>query len=332
MGLFGKGFLSVSVLRISTGATLDELASAMADRIYTNAGESSQSGWGSIEDGIESGERTPSSVPFSPTAPRVEDGRHGFSMLGARFYYDVTNKSILDRLGKQSDWRLFSDRFGVDLLVVADQNGDGHTVLVASRKRDEVDGLIRPALREVVESVDSTGLIKSIAIAEEHDPDFFLWLLHRSFNRISPADDIVLNAIDRVQAHQQSGWVTNFTQGTSPDREDLLVNISKQADFGKLKVGLDHAVDPEGHFEVLLERDGGFSAYRACEYEEENLNKLPPDLLGRRIVEDLWYVVLPKMRDVYNDDKVWRDKTRGDFIVWARTELEMRYGGGTPAT
>jgi hypothetical protein len=179
-------------------------------------------------------------------------------------------------------------------------------------------------MNDVFASLPGGGklLLKQLPITEEPDPDFFLWLFYKHHKGVRLAEDVTLGDIDQMQTRGGSvGWRSNYTRGASGERQEILVHVAKADSFGPAKLSLNHLSAPQGFFEVKLELDGGFTIYRASEYEDEDLNSMPPAERGRHMIEDLWQIILPKVRNAYHSDAEWRGTRRDEFVEYARSTL-----------
>ncbi|WP_377449653.1 hypothetical protein [Rhodococcoides fascians] len=326
MGVFSRGTLSVCVFRISTDESLAHLRKRTVSHLYTNNGDKPGRGWGAQTDNGELASLASSAVAIDPGVPGLGVNHNDYQTLSMRLYFDQANPSVRRRLGSDAHWTVYHDRIGIDVLVT-DDAGDGEfTVLASTRTPRHLSEFLKPAITDLLGATKgSDGYTKNIRIDEELDPDLFLWLIHRNHTGQHVADDVKLAAIEGAESRQTAiGWRSRYSGGATADRGDLLANIAKHAEFGPAKVELYHSGSPEGFFKLKLEHDGGFIMYRATEYDDDDLTKsLSPEALGKRQVEDVWQIIMPKVRAAYAGDSDWRATRRDEFVEHAKSELRQ---------
>lgn len=323
MGVFSRGTLPVCVFRVSTDGSLADLRQAAANSLYTNDRDKPGRGWGALTGDAELSAQTSSSASIVPGVPSLGTNHNELETLSMRLYFDQANLAVRRRLGPDPHWTSYHDRIGVDVLITDDVDDGEFTVIATTRTPNHVKDFLTPAIEDLLASDDGNdGYIKPLRLDEQLDPDLFLWLLHRDHKVLQIADDVALSSIDKAESRYAIGWRSQYSGGATAERGDLLANVAKSAEFGPAKVELFHYGNPEGYFVLKLERDGGFSMYRATEYDDKDLARaLTPEALGKRQVEDVWQILLPKIRTAHANDAAWRETVRDEFIEYAKSEL-----------
>lgn len=323
MGVFSRGTLAVSVFRVSTDYSLPHLRRLAANSLYSNEGDSPGRGWGAISGNSDLTAQMSSAVPIKPGTPALGANHNEFETLSMRLYFDQANPSLRRRLGKDAHWTQYCDRVGVDVLITNDVDEGEYTVVATTRTPAHVKQFLKPAIEDLLAVEDGNdGYIKPITIGEQFDPDLFLWLIHRDHTGLPVSSDVALASIEDTESKYLSGWRSRFSGGATADRGDLLANIAKSSEFGPAKVELFHVGKPEGYFVLKLEFDGGFSMYRATKYDDKDIaSALTLEALGRRQVEDVWQVLLPKVRAAHSNDTAWRQTVRDEFVEYAKSVL-----------
>lgn len=313
----------MSVFRISTDASLSDIRAAASNSLYTNENDTPGKGWGELSSDPDLSAQTSSAAPINPGVPAIGINHNKFETLSMRLYFDQANPVVRRRLGPDAEWTAYHDRIGVDVLVTDDVGQGAFTVLATTRTPNHMRYFVKPAVEDLPPSVDGVdGTVKPIRLDEQLDPDLFLWLLHRDHAVLPIADDLALSSIENAESRYPIGWRSKYSGGATAERGDLLANVAKSAQFGPAKVELFHHSDPTGYFVLKLEHDGGFSMYRSTEYDDKDVARsLTPEDLGRRLVEDAWQILLPKLRNAYASDNAWRETTRDEFREYARAEL-----------
>lgn len=320
MGVFSRGTLSVHALRLSTDLSLARLSTVAAKALYKNTADKPGQGWGGLSDDGELGSRASSSINIDPGRPSLGENHNGFATLALRLYFDEVSRALIRRRRVDDHWTAYHERVAVDMLITEDRGVGEYTVLAATRKEDQLKQQVVPALEGLIAD-ESTGSLKPISINEELDPDLFLWLIAKQHYNEKISDDLALAGIDRAESRLVS-WRSSYSGGASADRGDVLANVAKGAQFGPAKVDLYHFDDPSGYFVMKLELDGGFLMYRQTEYDDKDIKQaLSPEALGKRQVEDVWQVILPKIRSAYAADTDWRSTRREEFVQYAKAEL-----------
>lgn len=324
MGVFSRGTLAVCAFRVSTDKSLAEIRKVATSSLYTNDRDKPGRGWGAQTDGGELSASASSAVTIDPGLPSLGMNHNELETLSMRLYFDQVNRVVKSRLGSDAFWTSYHDRIGVDVLITDDSGEGEFTVLASTRTPRHLADFLKPAITDLLVSQDGNdGYTKTIRIDEEMDPDLFLWLIHRDHSSQRVADDVALAAIEGAESHYKGiGWRSRYSGGANSARGDLLANVAKLADFGPAKVELYHYGNPEGYFKVKLELDGGFSMYRATAYDDDDIAKaLTPEALGKRQVEDVWQILLPKIRAAHAGDAAWSATVRDEFVEYAKSEL-----------
>lgn len=323
MGVFSRGTLPVSVFRVSTDASLGDIREAAVNSLYTNDRDKPGMGWGDQSGDAELTAQTSAAAPIDPGIPSLGLNHNEHETLAMRLYFDQAIPAVRKRLGPNEHWTKYHDRVGIDVLVTNDAGEGEFTVLATSRTETHMRESLKPAIEALLSSEDGNdGYIKPIRVDEALDPDLFLWLLHRDHAVLPVAEDVVLSSIEKAESRYSIGWRSKYSGGATAERGDLLANVAKSAEFGPAKVELFHHGNPEGYFVLKLEHDGGFSMYRATEYDDKDVARaLTPEMLGRRQVEDVWQILLPKIRAAHANDAEWRATVRAEFVEYAKATL-----------
>ena len=165
------------------------------------------------------------------------------------------------------------------------------------------------------------GQVDSASITEELDADFFLWLLYRLDGGGHVHAGLSISEIMAINSKNLLGR-SRFNDGAGPDRPDMMVLVAGgSGQFGPAKVALTHTKAPPGYFELELHQDAGFVVLRDSSYDDEDLADMPKEELGRRMVEDVWQVVLPTLRFAYKDDTDWFDTERDAFKARCKSSV-----------
>lgn len=324
MGVFSRGSLAICVFRLSTEQSLGEIRKAASSSLYTNDRDKPGRGWGAITSDGELAGLASSAVPIDPGLPTLGFNHNEVETLSMRLYFDLPNRAVRRLLGSDAHWSRYHDRVGIDVLITDDAGEGEFTVLASTRNPRHIADFLKPAITDLPGSGDGNATYtKPIRIDEELDPDLFLWLIYRDHTSTRLTDDLVVASIDGAESrHPSLSWRSQYSGGASSARGDLLANVAKLAKFGPAKVELYHSGKPEGFFKLKLELDGGFWMYRSTEYDDKDIAKsLSPEALGKRQVEDVWQIILPKIRAAYAADGDWQSTHRDEFVQYAKSEL-----------
>lgn len=324
MGLFTGGSLSVTVRRLTgPGCSLDRVAKAMNSRPYPVKPSQLSSGWGSMADDPIYAEKSAVRAQFGGSTPAQTTNHNGTPCLRARFYYDYIDLKLRGRLaGEGVPWTAYSERAAFDCIFLDEGEPEELTVLVSTRKSDEVPRNVEKALLDIATAGADPLAIERPTVLQEYSSDFFVWLLYKSDHGNVIGDDVTIAEMNAVKT-DRSGKRSAYSNGATLDREELLAQVARnQAQFGPAKVGANHKTEPRGYFEFELFHDGGFSVIRKNSiYRDPLLLELKASEAGQRMVEDVWQEILPKVRRYYRSDSDWRSIDRDQFIVECKDAL-----------
>ncbi|MDV6271120.1 hypothetical protein [Rhodococcus globerulus] len=224
--------------------------------------------------------------------------------------------------GTQSDWRDFHQREAFDVVIFDGGESGEHSVLVSAREDRLIKPVIIPALTALVTEADPDATVSTDFMPEALDSDFYLWLLY--FHKyesglLSAAVKITdINEIESSDRQRRSG---KFGAGAGADRIELLALIAKdQAKFGPAKFSVRYEEGIEADLDLHVFPDGGYSVFKTSEYKDHR--SIPGNMLGHKLVEDVFELVLPSIRSLYNHDSDWRTGTREEFIRRSKSELD----------
>ncbi|WP_241473177.1 hypothetical protein [Mycolicibacterium neoaurum] len=321
MGLLTKGQINVSVLRLQVGdAELNNLAET-AQRYQTS--DKPSVGWGQLSDDPAQAQRASLRTSFTSVVPTTTANQHGTKTLPMRLYYEEPNTRLRKLFGEIADRREYTERFGVDVLLL-DQNEPGAlTALVSTTKSNDIKYHVKPALEALVpDGSTGTGLVTDYANTDELDPDIFLWLFFKDAEdrRISP--EIKLSGIANMDCRSGPIWRSRLYRGASVDRAEIktLIGLGNNI-FGPSRFSFFHSASPQGFFDINLNTNLGYSVLRTSEYDEEDLKQLPEAEVGPRMAQDVWQVFIPAIRRAHQNDKLWHASKRVEFINQCRAAI-----------
>ncbi len=325
MGLVTKGPLSVQVYKLHTERTLDEIAEVINSRTYPSEEGEPSDGWGSIADDHIFVDKYAVRLTYKGYKPQPQLNHNGIRSLNARYYYDYVNVSLRRRFPDPSlPWTAYYERGAFDVLIMDEGEPEELTALVSTRKREEIRDYVDAALASLVSGTLPPSTVDQASLTEELDSDFFKWLMYKNEHGNVIAEQTVIAEMNAVNA-DRSGKRSSLTNGASMDREDIIALVARnRAVFGPAKIGVTHNAEPRGYFELELYRDGGFSITRKnSSYRDSDLLELSTAELGLRMIEDIWQIILPKIRDYHRTDVDWRSTDRDEFIVECKAELRV---------
>jgi hypothetical protein len=227
--------------------------------------------------------------------------------LRLRYYWDRLDKRLLRSVGDSASWDRLHTRQAIDVIIFDDETDSGRSVLLSSRDHSVLTSAPFPALRALGGEKSS---LETEAIAEGLDPDLFTWLLWRLQGSPDLGNDVTLESIREINSKDRQLRGARFTDDANIERIEMaaLIAMGKMR-FGPAKLAFGVA-DLNAVFDLELHPDGGFAVYRSSYYEDL---VLPDDLYGHQLVEDMWSVVLPRVRDAYNRDSTWRRTGRDNL-------------------
>lgn len=322
MGLYTKGLLSTWVFKLHSNLSLEDVAEAIRDAPYpSGAREKATQGWGSFSDDPYYAAKESVAATYSGTAPQVTVNHNNSRLIRARYYYDRVDPALVRRFGDSVSWTSTHERHAFDVLFLEEGEPNELTALVSTRTDAQLDHDVIPVLQGLVAEATPAGQVNGASITEELDPDFFLWLVYRLDTGGHVHPTLSISEITSMKTDNIVGR-SRFNEGAGSDRPDMMILIaSRSGKLGPAKVSFTHTAKPEGYFELELAKDGGFVVLRDSSYDEDDLQDLPPSDAGLRMVEDMWQVVLPKLRSAYALDHDWRAFERDEFIENSRTTI-----------
>lgn len=311
MGLFTSGLIGVTPIKLKTSMSLDDLAEQAEAQSYPMAQGRPSDGWGSSLDD-DGAVKLPAFSRITVGDPETlrEEGPVP-RRLRLRYYWDRLDTSLRRNLGDSAAWDRLHTRQAVDVIIFDDETDSGRSVLFSSRDFRMLASAPFAALRALA---GEAGSLETQVIAEGLDPDLFTWLLWKLQGAPALGDDVTLESIREINSKDRQLRGARFTDDATIERIEMaaLVVMGKMR-FWPAKLGLSVA-DLKAVFDLELHPDGGFSVYRTSHYEDL---VLPDELYGNRMVEELWTIVLPRVRDAYNRDSEWRATGRDSLKTLA---------------
>ncbi|MBB2974480.1 hypothetical protein FHX49_000021 [Microbacterium endophyticum] len=309
MSNFTFGKLSVTVVRVETSADLPSIAAQMARKPPSYEGL--VPGWGTPwddEDGLGNFTGPP------PTGAPVVDPEAAEwpSRVIGRLYYWTPDRTA--RRFVQSDQPGAAQRLRACDFLISTLAEGSLMVAMSSRNRAEQDRTFEPALRSLIQSVDSQAQIQmDTSPIDLNDPDIYMWMLNRLGSNPHLGQGLELLSVREITSRDPLARGANLSQGVDLTRRELQALITNDSiEFGPAKVVLHHEeTDATFDFEVFI--DGGFTVHTTETHYRESMAR---SAVGWRAVADLSYRVIPALRDAYRaDNELWKDVDRRDFIA-----------------
>jgi len=320
MSTLTKGHLSVYPLRVTTRLSADNAFGPLIDRAHalTQGADGIAERWGSTVDeaddlvgsrGVTPPVRLAEIRPDTYTAPDVE-----LPILALRLYWYVFDKPAFEILHNPEplDYHRLQ---AADVLITPGADGQSHDVLVTTRTPRSIDRIVVPALKGMYDFVDPAAVVyaddTSMALG---DDDIFLWILARSHHAPDVGHDLHIVGVRSVSSEDRLQRAASLSRGVDVDRAELRALITVGARLGPAKFTVrDDLLGLVSEFELY--RDGGFTVITGDSWYEDG-PKLR-DYIGPRIVPDLAFSVLPRLRQAYNGDDVWRRTDRDAYLAEA---------------
>lgn len=318
MSLTTAGSISVTPIRIETGASLESLVDAARERPYK--GEVPTAGWGSVFVGDEAVGRRGRGGRPAPSAPDLlPEGDFHPQQFRARFLWDQVDKDAIALLGELADDALVHQLQATDITLTETPEEGVLLGLLGLRRRSQIDGHVIPGLRELLLSVDDNTMIYSDSSPIDFgDEDFFHWLLYRAHYDPKVTEAIKLRGVRSISSQDNRRRGAAISEGADLDRPELLALISGNGTkFGPAKVVLsDRQLGLDADMELRL--DGGFSIYvGSSEYDVV----LPRVEVGLRLVQDVAFKIIPELKSAYESDSRWPKVHRAKFLADSRSQL-----------
>jgi hypothetical protein len=304
-----SGSIPVTPALLVTTASLKELRAAIQERRYDS--DPFGAGWGSVRDSDDLVGR-PGRLRPQAGSPEIAGQTEEYpEQLRARYYW---NEAETLRNGSGEDSELTRLR-AVDV-VISSTPGDGQLLALISERDDKRLASVEGALRDVIESVDDAALLsRDDTSLKTGDSDFFRWLLYRSQNAPDLDLDYSLTAIRAIRSEDSRWRTANIGKGADLDRMEMLALIANGfTTFGPAKV-LVWSAPLELGVSMELAGDGAFTIYRGQTEYALGIDEAPlpePDY-SLKLLQDVAYIVLPDLRQLYLKDSAWTDSTRASF-------------------
>ena len=330
MPILTKGQIHVTPIGLSVDMSLAELR----DLVTEHGGQvASDGGWGSVLDAPEylsvGGERTfgvgrPLLEPPTEMLPERLKFRRYFYYVDRRALryigaeYQVSPNLLLYQGGEALSRAKALQAFD----VVISGNDEEKLLLVTSRDRSQITNEVVDPLRILLEESGhpSTFSYDSNAL-NVLDPDFFLWLMFRCHRKAQVTADLVLTRLREISGMDQIERTSRLGEGVSLDRAELLAMImGGWTEFGPAAIEFfDETLGLQGSVKIHL--DGGFSPIlKGVEYKQSEPDEGRAEV-GMRVLDDIAYLVLPKLIHAYNSDLEWPKSDRRMYVASARDDL-----------
>lgn len=315
-----SGQISVTPMLLTTMVRLEEIAEAMRGHRYE--AEPGEPGWGSVRDGTDDvigdvmarsrkGGR-PEAVLTPDNYPRQARGR---------LYWDEPDKTLIRAYGGQAN-AATTNRLRAADITFAEYDENQFSVLVCERNDSSLRNYVIPELRSLIESLDGGATISRdgnpLAFG---DDDFFRWLLYRATHSHVLDESVEILTIRAMSTEDNSYRLANLSRGVDLSRAELLALVAGATNrFGPAKfiVTAQHL-----GLTVSLEVTAGgqFSIYRTgTDYAIHEDDESAEDA-GLRLLQDVAFELLPRLKQLHNADSAWRSFQRDEFIQECRVAL-----------
>lgn len=312
--------LSPLQLHVNRPLSLEDIVTRMNSRRFP--GTLKSDGFGGVHDPVEGlGDRIHQRAPARPAALVQETTTHP-THIEARYYWPRVEPRLRRFLGREAgDALLIQD--AVDLWVTqaeGERPGAAFGVLISGSEPGIV-GAVRNALSSL--EVPGESWVTQLGHGRhEADDDFFLWLVERYNNNQQLLSDLSLTDLRSIRHTDRSARQMGMRDSAGFDRLALRAAISEKGSvFGPAKI---QVYDDDLHLNVDFEwrKDGGCTiTLRDSFYDGDEDDDLPRELLGPRLVNDVVYVVMPKVQEAYRADADWPRRRRAAFVAHARATL-----------
>lgn len=305
MGVVTSGQIAVKPLRVTTSATLDDIAAAAARMSYPQRPDRPSTGWGSIADS-EDAIGLPASVGVIPAHAVVETGftRGPQRRLRLRYYWVAVDPTAR-RTTPLGGWSALHYLNAADVFFYEEREGS-YTALVSVRTPGPFRQVIT-GINELLYSIDDSPMVTTDTIPEALNEDFFLWLIDMDENSGDLGNGLSLVCINEISSKDRLYRSARFKDTANAERIELAALIGMgHVGFGPAKVLITSEVHGAS-FDVELHLDGGFQPLRSSSYDDVPHS---PATLGVALVDDIWTSVLPDLRTRYNADDAWDGQRR----------------------
>lgn len=313
------GSVVVTPISLRTTATLQQIAAAMRQQQYR--GTVPGRGWGSANDGDELLGRAGAERPSGGRAVLTEENDPYPAQLQARLYWNQHDASLRKYFGFGAEPHEVYRLEAADVIFTATDQAGVMLVLVTTRHSPSIRNFIAPALQELLAPVDARVQVlldSSPWTLSAADDDFFRWLIYRYAGVQALDSDVSLELIRGLVSQDRLHRGASLGDAADLDRPELLAMLCGAATtFGPAKLGVraEH-LDLDADFE--LREDGGFAVYLSrSEYGDD-----PPRTdKGMRLIQDIAFNVVPRIRTAHANDAAWRNGGRTEFNEAARRSL-----------
>lgn len=327
MPITTQGLISVTPIRITSSASLAEMAEVA--NLHHYAVPPPSSGWGNVRDGSDAliGKVQQARIKAGLAEVLPEDDRYP-SQFRARFYWDEPDRAMLRALGETGNPTLINRFEATDVTVSVTGENGVYLGLVSTRNDGQLFGHVLPALRNLVEAIDSSSRIEiddnQLAFG---DSDIFRWLLARVASNPQLSPVMLLLEVRSINSQDVFHRLAMLSKGAELDRPELLALLSSTSTrFGPAKIVI-YMSDLELGVDLEIHEDGGFAVFRGkSAYDDEE--GLSPEDKGLILLRDVAHHVLPSLQAAYNGDNDWRQTGRQNFLQQARDDLAATLANG----
>lgn len=234
-------------------------------------------------------------------------------LLALRLYWFETDRQALEILGPEQPSEFHRLRAADVIFAQREADaGSSHLLLVTTRNRLALDRYVIPSIKKLYASIDDGAVVKSDTTQLTFgDDDIFRWIMARAHTQPAVGEGLTVPGVRSLNTEDDLTRASALSRGVDADRAELLALIATRARLGPAKFSIsddqlsleaDVELFPDGGFTVIL----GESWYRS--------EPLARDSIGPKIVPDLAFSVLPRLRLAYASDSHWRMGGRDDYI------------------
>lgn len=312
MSNLSEGQLHCSPIQVQSERSLQEICTQIEQFGYK--GGIPTRGWGNVDDataflGSFDAQRPEVSHPSIFDATDLLPAR-----LKARYYWDQVDVKAAKLLGDSADPGRIYFLNAVDLVLGETDEEGVYEGVLTTRSQPELKSYVDRAVRDLLKAIDVKAQVRLDVVELAIPSDFYLWLLRRYDDDQDLTEELTLELIRSLNSEDLLARGTSLTSGAQMDRAELAATvIGAPNKFGParfslldkgLKLSAELELHPDGSYQVII----GSSDY------DERLSRL---IKGHRLVDDLTFAVLPKLRDAYSRDSVWRASGRRDLMTRA---------------
>lgn len=300
-----KRYLRGKPMRVTTSASLAQIQAALiAERPSLAA---IRGGWGNIGEDPDLlntiGAQPPISDPeILPAIPGLRP-----EVLAARRYW---YNPLRTRVPGASPQQVLD---GADILLSAEGNHE-YLLFVSTLTDRHLNVEIVPALQRAISNIDPSVTISTTTSSVDFDdPDFFLWLVRKSFGAEPIAPHVTIDDMDKVNCYDPLSYETRIGRGANQDRLELVTMLANSVKvFGPATFSLT-ATALNAALELSLSLDGSIDiTVPSISYPGSGFTTM--EEMRVRAVTDLLYVILPSMKAHYLADTGWRSGVDRDVF------------------